>query len=201
MTEPVFGAEDRVVQPQLPAELKGITDPAKIAQYYQQREGALRDELRKAQAAPPNSRVVIEQKVDEPKPVIFSQAEAEGARSTLIEAARVQAKQGKPYWDRLEADILKLVDPLAPEDKVNFKIWETCYYTLLGMNKTKFDEEDKTKAAEATRLAAERSSAPTTPSEQPAPLPIEVTGKVLPGLGLTEAQYRESQDRIAKGVW
>ena len=200
MPEPVFSEADRVtVNNNLPAELKGVTDPAKIAAYYQRREGELREQLR---AAPPQQRssVVIEQRTDDKdKPI--TQAEAEGARSTLIEAAKTQAAVGKPYWDRLRADIDKLMEPLAPEDKVNFKVWETCYYTLLGMNKTKFDEEDRVKAAEATRLAAERSSAPPAAQEAPAPLPVEVTSKVLPGLGISEKSYRDAQDHISAGRW
>lgn len=206
MPEPVFGSEDRVSQTQLPTELKGVTDPLKIAAYYQQREGALREEMRKNVTPQPNTRVQIEQRVDDPpidrsKPATFSIAEAEAARTTLIESARQTAKQGKSYWSRLEADIEKLMEPLAPEDKVNVNIWNTCYHTLVGMNKDKLDSEDQAKAAEATRLAAERSSAPPDQHQAPTPLPIEVTSKILPGLSLTEAQYRESQERIAKGVW
>jgi hypothetical protein len=203
MPEPVFDSTDRVASTQLPEALRGVTDPVKIASYYQQRETQLREELRRAVPPPPNSRVVIERPVDNPPPpsATFSVAEAEAARATLIEAARQTARQGKPYWERLSDDIEKLMANCGPEDRVNSNIWSTCYHTLVGMNKDKLDSEDRTKAAEATRLAAERSSAPPDANAAPPPLPIEVTSKILPGLNLSEAQYRESQARIDKGVW
>jgi hypothetical protein len=199
--DPVFDQRDRVTDvSQLPAELRGVTDPVKIAQYYQGREARLRTELAAQPVKTETSRVTIEQKTDD-KPVVMTQAEAEGARSTLIQTARNTAKLGKKYWDRLSADIEKLMSPMAPEDKVNSDVWSTVYNTLVGMNYEKLTSEDAASAAEATRIASERSTAPASLQEAPPPLPIEVTGKILPGLGISEEQYRKSQEHIAKGVW
>lgn len=203
MPEPLFGADERVPTTDLPAEIRNETDPRKIAAYYQRRETALREEMRRTAPPPPNSRVTIEHPVDQPNPssVTFSAEEAQSARTTLIATARNTARINKPYWDRLSDKIEALMKDQPPENQVNSIIWETCYNTLLGMNMDQLLREDRERTEAATRAAAERSSAPPDSVSSPAPLPIEVTSKVLPGLGLTEAQYRESQDRIASGKW
>lgn len=204
MPEPVFDERDRVNTTELPAELKGVTDPLKIAAYYQKREGLLRQELR--QTPPPNTRVQMTPHVDnEPPPeernVQFSVEEATAARGTLIATARNAAKVGKEYWDRLSVDIEKLMQTQPPENQVSVNIWETAYHTLLGMNMQRFAREDAEATATALRVAAERTSTPSTEAVAPPPLPVEVTGKILPGLNITEEQYRTSQDHIASGRW
>lgn len=202
MTDPVFSAEDRVRQTQLPAELQGVTDPVKVAQYYQQREAQLREQLRTQTPPQPTRVTVTEPTQPTPSPVAtFTAAEATGARETLIAAARSQARQGKKYWDRLSDKIEAFMRQAAPEDQVNSMVWETYYNTLVGMQLTTLLEGDRIAEAEANRLAAERSSAPPERAAAPAPLPVEVTGKVLPGLGINETQYREAQDRMMKGSW
>jgi hypothetical protein len=202
--EPVFGAEDRVTTVDLPAEIRNETDPKKVAAYYQRREGQLRDELRRNAVPPQNTRVTVEHPVDEPlkrEPATFSVNEAEAARTTLIATARQTAKVGKTYWERLEADIDRVMATMPPESQVNSQIWETCYNTLLGQNMDRLLREDKAAADTAARTAAERASLPAEQASAPLPLPVEVTSKVLPGLGISEEQYRTSQDHISKGVW
>jgi hypothetical protein len=202
---PVFGSEDRVSQVELPAEIRNETDPKKIAAYYQRREGQIREEMRRTAATPPNSRVQIEQRVDNPperrEPAQFSVEEASSARATLIATARQTAKAGKEYWDRLSADIEKVMSEQPPENQVNVNIWETAYNTILGMNMQRLIREDTAARETAARTATERASAPPEQQTAPAPLPVEVTAKILPGLGINEEQYRTSQDNIAKGVW
>lgn len=199
MPEPLFSAEERVSTTDLPAEIRNETDPKKIAAYYQRREAALRQELRQ----PPNSRVTIEQHTEDTPPAAatFSAEEAASARTTLIQAARQTARVNKKYWDRLSDDIERLMKDQPPENQVNSIIWETAYNTLVGMNVERLQSEDRQSAETATRLAAERSSAAPETTSAPAPLPVEVTSKILPGLHLSEAQYREAQDRISKGSW
>jgi hypothetical protein len=205
MPEPLFSQEERVSTTQLPAELRDEKDPAKVAAYYQRREAQLREEMRRSTQGtppPPNTRVTMEQNTDEP-PVAasFSVEEAQSARATLIATARQTARQNKPYWDRLSDEIERLMKTQPPENQVNSGIWETAYNTLLGMNMDRLLKEDKDRADAATRAATERSSVPPDQTSAPAPLPVEVTAKVLPGLHLSEAQYREAQDRISKGSW
>lgn len=200
--QPIFGEEDRVATTQLPEELKGVTDPLKIAAYYQKREGELRTQLR----TPPTSRVTMTRDTDderheEPRSANFSLEEANAARGTLIATARQTARQGKEYWDRLSGDIEKLMGQQPPENQVSVQIWETCYHTLLGMNIQRLTREDKERDEAAVRVAAERTSTPSTESTAPLPLPVEVTSKILPGLNLSEEQYRTSQDHIASGKW
>jgi hypothetical protein len=204
-SQPVFGNEDRVrsAQVDLPAELRGVTDPVKIAQYYQSREATLREELRKATTTPPRTASTVEQHVDTPPvrtPVTMSVEEATAARSTLIESARRTAMANKPYWSRLEADINKVMGEQPPENQVDFNVWTTAYNTLVGMNMDRLLREDR-EVAETARVAVERSAAPPDASTAPVALPIEVTGKILPGLNITEEQYRKAQTNIAKGIW
>jgi hypothetical protein len=204
--EPLFTPDERVPTTQLPDELKGVTDPLKIAVYYQRREGALREEMRRS-ATPPNSRVTIEHPTqnepnrDERQSVQFSPEEATAARHTLVATAKQTARQGKQYWDRLETEINKIMAEQPPENQVSVQIWETAYHTLLGMNMQRLTREDAEAAATATRTAAERASTPSSENAPPPPLPIEVTGKILPGLNLTEEQYRTSQEHIRTGKW
>jgi hypothetical protein len=131
----------------------------------------------------------------------ITQAEADASRVTLIEAARVTAKSGKKYWDKLSEDIERLMAPLAIEDRLNYRVWETCYHTLVGMNKEKFDAEDRAAVETASREAAARSSAPIENQTPPPPLDAKIVSKVLPGLGISEEQYRAATEHIAKGVW
>jgi hypothetical protein len=202
MPDPVFNESDRVPTTQLPTELKGVTDPLKIAAYYQQREGALRDEMRRT---PPRTVSTMERPVGDPpeerQPANFSIEEATAARGTLMATARNAAKVGKEYWDRLSVDIEKLMAEQPPENQVSVHIWETCYHTLLGMNMQRLQREDGEKAALTARTLAERATPPADQQAPPAPLPIEVTGKILPGLNLSEEQYRTAQDNIAAGKW
>jgi hypothetical protein len=204
MPDPVFSEADRVSTTQLPAELRGVTDPLKIAAYYQQREATLRQEMRNQTPPqnPPNTTVRVETPTQTPpQTATFSVQEANAARETLIASARSVARQGKKYWDRLSEKIEALMQSMDPADKVNSQVWETCYNTLVGQNINTLLDQDKASEAEANRIASERSAAAAAPGAVPPPLPVEVTSKVLPGLGLSEAQYREAQDHIAKGVW
>jgi len=204
--EPLFGAEERVPTTQLPDELKGVTDPLKIAAYYQRREGALREEMRRT-VTPPKTASTMERRTDdtpnreERQNVQFTAEEATSARHTLIATARQTAKQGKQYWDRLSTEIEKIMGEQPPENQVSVQIWETAYHTLLGMNMQRLTREDAEAAATATRTAAERATQPATEPAAVTPLPIEVTGKILPGLNLTEEQYRTSQEHIRTGKW
>lgn len=203
MAEPVFGAEDRVSTTDLPAELRNETDPKKIAAYYQRREASLRDELRRNTTPLQNTRVQIERPTDDAsrQPALMSVEEAEAARQTLTVAARQAARIGKKYWDRLSADIERLMDSQPPENRVSSQIWETCYNTLLGMNMDRLVREDAEAASTAARVATERSSAQPEAAATPSPLPAEVTSKILPGLGLTEDQYRTAESNISSGKW
>jgi hypothetical protein len=204
MPEPIFDSTDRVASVELPAEIRNETDPKKIAAYYQRREGALRDELRRA-TPPPQTRVTVERPTDDAvrnqPPAVLTVGEAQAARSTLIATAEQTAKVGKKYWSRLEADIKRQMAGMGPEEQINSQVWEVCYNTLVGMNIDRLQREDTEAAATASRIATERASAPPTSEAPPAPLPVEVTAKILPGLNLSEEQYRTAQDNINKGVW
>jgi hypothetical protein len=149
----------------------------------------------------------MERRVDEPpereerQNVQFSPEEATAARHTLVATAKQTARQGKQYWDRLETEINKIMAEQPPENQVSVQIWETAYHTLLGMNMQRLTREDAEAAATATRTAAERASTPSAESTPPPPLPVEVTSKILPGLNLSEEQYRTAQERIRTGKW
>jgi hypothetical protein len=189
----------------LPAEIRNEKDPAKIAAYYQQREARLRQELTQ-NAPPPTPRqaVTIEQPTDDARrPVTMSLAEAQAARTTLILAARTQAQLGKKYWGRLEVDILKIMEQQPPENQVDTNVWSTAYNSLVGANLDRLLQEDRDAqaAADQARITSERSAAVPGAVATPPPLPVEVTSKVLPGLNITEAQYRTAQDNIAAGIW
>lgn len=202
MAEPLFDPSERVSTTELPAEIRNEKDPAKIAAYYQRREAALREEMRRQSAQPTPTRVTVERPTDPtPQPVTFSAEEATAARGTLTATARQAAKVGKKYWDRLSDDIEKIMKDQPPENQVSSVVWETAYNTLVGMNLERLQKEDTEAAATAQRIATERSAAQPALGETPAPLPVEVTSKVLPGLGIDEKQYREAQDRIASGKW
>ena len=56
-------------------------------------------------------------------------------------------------------------------------------------------------AADAARIAAERSAPPSGAPVAPVPLDSKVTSKVLPGLGISEEQYRTAQDNMNTGKW
>jgi hypothetical protein len=202
MTDPVFNADDRVPTTQLPAELRGVTDPLKIAAYYQQRETQLRQEMRNTPPPnPPNTTVRVETPTQTPPTANFTVAEATAARETLKASARAVAQQNKKYWSRLSDKIEAMMQAMNPEDQVNSQAWEVCYNTLVGQNLTSLLEQDNAQALEATRIASERSAAAASPTATPAPLPMEVTSKILPGLGISEEKYREAQTHIAKGIW
>jgi len=205
--EPVFDERDRVNQPtrvELPAELRGVTDPGRIAEYYQRREAQLRDQLRQQPPSPPPppSRVTITEPTQpNPNAATFSVDEANAARQTLIAAARSTAMQNKPYWERLKDKIEQLMGTMQPADQVNSNVWETAYQTLVGQNLNMLQEQDRQMAADAARIAAERSAPPSGAPVAPVPLDSKVTSKVLPGLGISEEQYRTAQDNMNTGKW
>jgi hypothetical protein len=201
MPEPVFDPNERVPTTQLPAELRGVTDPVKVAEYYQRREAQIRQELRPpTPVPPPPTRVTIEQKIDQP-PTPISQAETDAARITLAETAKRTAAIGKKYWERFAGDIESLMSKCSIEDRLNHQTWEVAYNTILGMNMEKIRTEETNAAAEASRLSAERSAAPPSQTTPLSPLPYEVTNKILPGLHISEEQYRSAQDAMATGSW
>lgn len=206
---PVFGAEDRVREAtNLPQELRNEKDPSKIAAYYQAREARLRDEFRAAQPQPQRTASTFEQHTENqvPNPAAEARltvAEAQSARNTLVAAARTAAMTGKKYWGRLEADINAIMAQQPPENQIDVIVWTTAYNAVTGANIERLQREDleAQTAAEAARITAERSAAPPGQQPTPAPLPVEVTGKILPGLNITETQYRAAQDHITRGVW
>lgn len=213
--QPVFGAEDRVrsEQTNLPQELRGVTDPNKIAQYYQQREARIRDEFRaqgeRQQREQQRTASTFEQRTENQPapnpnaPAQLTQAEAQAARNTLVATARTAAMAGKKYWTRLESDINTIMSQQPPENQVDVNMWATAYNSLVGAHLDRLLREDgeAATAAETARISAERSAAPPGQEPTPSPLPVEVTGKILPGLNITETQYRAAQEHIAKGVW
>ena len=207
-SQPVFGSEDRVrtANNNLPAELKNETDPNKIAAYYQAREARLRDEMRQQTPPPPvRTSSTMEQRTDtvERAPVQMSVAEATAARNTLVQSARNTAMQGKKYWTRLEVDILRIMEQQPPENQIDVNVWTTAYNSLVGASLDRLLQEDHDAAAavEQARITSERSAAPPGAEPTPPPLPVEVTGKILPGLNISEAQYRAAQANITNGVW
>src|SRR5271166_146184 len=210
--QPVFGADERVESaPQLPAELvaklkdkSAAQQTAIIIDYYSTREKAIIKQAKEAirtqtPVREEGTTVRIERSLDTP-PVV-QPGELDGARSTLIAAAKVQAARDKKYWDRFLPDIEKIMANMTPEYRVNFEYWETAYYNLVGMNKALLDTEEKAAEARAVQLTAERASAGAETPAIVAPLPSTVTGKILPGLGISEKQYRDAQTNIDKGVW
>jgi hypothetical protein len=108
---------------------------------------------------------------------------------------------GKTYWSRLEADILKIMGQQPPENQVDVNVWETAYNTLVGMNLERLLREDRETTEAAARSAAERAQTPAQTIAAPLPLPVEVTAKILPGLNISEEQYRTAQNNINNGVW
>jgi hypothetical protein len=213
--QPVFGAEDRVRSDQtnLPQELRGVTDPVKIANYYQQREARMRDEFRAQQDRAQRTSSQFEQRTDSTpritevpnsqQPAQLTVAETQAARNTLVQTARAAAMAGKKYWTRLEGDINTIMGQQPPENQVDVNVWSTAYNSLVGAHLDRLLREDAetASAAEAARITSERSAAPPGQEPTPAPLPVEVTGKILPGLNISEQQYRAAQDHIQKGVW
>jgi hypothetical protein len=212
--QPVFGAEDRVRtdQSNLPQELRNEKDPNKVAAYYQAREARLRDEFR-ANEQRQRTSSQFEQRTDQtPRiteapnpnaPAHLTQAEAQAARNTLVQTARQGAMAGKKYWSRLEGDINTIMSQQPPENQVDVNVWSTAYNSLVGANLDRLlrEDADRTAAEETARITSERSAAPPGQEPTPAPLPVEVTGKILPGLNISEQQYRAAQDNIQKGVW
>lgn len=204
---PVFGADDRVARPlapatnqtTLPAELRGETDPLKIAAYYQRRETAIREELRQTPPTPTRGTVTITRETENRPPV--TEGEIESFRVTGIENAKALAKSGKKYWDKFEADINGVMEKMDRESLLNYKTWEVAYNTIVGMNMDKIRTDEAADAANQTRLAAERSSTPSSDQPPPPPLDTKVTSKILPGLGVTEDNYRLAQSRMEKGEW
>jgi hypothetical protein len=202
--QPVFGSEDRVRQNNLPTELTNEKDPQKIAAYYQAREARLREEFR---ANPERERtsVQIEQRVDNRpvQPGQLTQSEMVAARNTLVQMARNGAMQNKRYWARLSDQIETIMAQQPVENQIDLNVWATAYNSLVGANLDRLLREDAEAAqnAEQVRITSERSNAPPGQEPTPAPLPVEVTGKILPGLNISETQYRAAQQNIAKGVW
>jgi hypothetical protein len=211
--QPVFGAEDRVRSEQnnLPQELRNEKDPNKVAAYYQAREARMREEFRNAEVQRQRTAVTMEQRTDNipppaqnpNAPAQLTQAEAQAARNTLVQTARTAAMTGKKYWSRLESDITTIMSQQPPENQVDVNVWATAYNSLVGANLDRLLREDAeaATAAETARISSERSAAPPGQEPTPPPLPVEVTGKILPGLNITEKQYRDAQSNIAKGVW
>jgi hypothetical protein len=208
MPEPVFDATERVPTnsaPQLPKELEGKS-PAEIVNYYAKREQGIITQAREAIRAndptkipgeKPNTSVRMERPVEN-----VPAAELDGARATLAAAAETQAKQGKKYWTRFEAEIRGVMSKMALENRVDFNYWEAVYFNLVGQHKDVLETEEREAAAAATRLAAERANAPPEPAGTPPPaLPAKVMEKVLPGLGITEDRYRKAATQIEKGEW
>lgn len=211
---PVFGQDDRVDQPTgLPAELvaklqgKSVAEQTRlIVEYYQTREKTI---IQKAKEAirtqdpstidqppkPPVNRVQTE------RADVVDQKTVDGATITLIAAAKNQAKIGKKYWDRFEAEIEKIMAGMDPQFRVNFQFWETAYNNCVGLNYDLIQKEEKDAEARAATLTAERANAAPEPTLPPAPLPEVVRNKVLPGLGLTEEQYRTGQKNLETGKW
>jgi hypothetical protein len=90
-----------------------------------------------------------------------------------------------------------------PENQVDVNVWVTAYNSMVGASLDRLLREDAEAAASAeqARISSERSAAPPGQEPTPAPLPVEVTSKVLPGLNISETQYRTAQGNIEKGVW
>jgi hypothetical protein len=217
MPDPVFSPDERVDTPQaLPSELvtklqgKSAAEQASlIIDYYSKREKAVIAQAKEAIRTQDPTKVpghekgttVRTERTDLNQSTTVNQPELDGARATLIAAAKVQAARDKKYWDRFLPDVEKIMAGMTPEFQVDFRYWETAYYNLVGQNKAKLDQEDKDAEANAARLTAERASAGHETPEVLEPLPPTVTGKILPGLGITEAQYRTGQKNIAEGKW
>jgi hypothetical protein len=191
--------------------LRNERDPAKIAAYYQAREARLRDEFRQQAREPQRTSSQFEQRTDAnqnqiriteaQQPAQLTVAEANAARTTLVQTARTAAMAGKKYWSRLEADINTVMSQQPVENQVDVNVWSTAYNSLVGANLDRLLREDAEHAANEVRISAERSAVPPGQEPAPPPLPIEVTGKILPGLNITEQQYRAAQANISKGVW
>jgi hypothetical protein len=214
MADPVFGQEDRVetpssLPPELVAKLQGKTAPEQqriIIDFYQGREKTIIQKAKEAirvqdsaalpndQRTPPVTRVNTERQD-------LNSTELDGARQTLIAAAVNQARIGKKYWDRFDSEIKKIMDQMDPQYRVNFQYWETAYYNLVGANKETLDKEEKDAEVKAAQLLSERANAAPELTVPDAPLHADVTGKILPGLGINEKQYREGQKNIAEGRW
>jgi len=210
MAEPMFSETERVQQPptggtepQLPKELVGKT-PGQIAQYYQQREQqiiktareaiAQNDPTKVGEQPPKRGSVTMEHSTEQP-----GAGELDAARTTLRETAKRTAAQGKKYWPRFEQQIEAAIKQMGPDAQVNFQFWEAMYYNLLGQNKDAIESEEREAAAAAARQASER---PSPGAETPPPLtPLHplVTGKILPGLQISEQTYRDGEAAITAG--
>lgn len=197
MAEPVFNVEDRVPlatnDADLPPELRGKS-PVEIAKFYQHRENQIKELAKKAiqanQPAPTTTTTTTQV-----RPITVEETEA--ARGTLTENAKRLASEGKEFWKRLLPDIEKVMANCKPEDRTNWQVWETCYFTLAGQNAALLAAEKAQQAAEAARIASERPNPATEQQAPPPPLPAIVVSKVLPGLDITEEQYRTAEKQMA----
>jgi hypothetical protein len=200
MPEPVFGEQDRVqpavkVTSDLPAELQGVTDPVKIAKYYQDRETRLRDAaLRAVEAAKGTPTPTPTPDKGHP----MTPAEIQGARNTLILTAKREASQNKKYWERLQSEIEKIMGACSPEQQVDSATWETAYNSLVGANLARLQAEDREAEATATRIASERANPAADQPVTPGPLDPRVASKILPGLEISEKQYRTADEMLKK---
>ena len=205
---PLFG--DRVPAGTLPAELEGKT-PLEIAQYYQERETRiLRTQAQPpvntpAPPPPPPTREDWEADPQAAAQRVFQnsvtrqefQNVVQSAQGTLLQAAKLAARQGKKYWERLLPEMERIAQN-DQQNATNSEWWVTTYNYLVGRDLSTLLAEDAAAAAAAQRSSSEP---PAGPSEQP-PAPRElkpVDLKIMNGLGLSEEQYRKGEKNYEIG--
>ena len=204
MPDPMFTIEERSSQSAdgLPAELQGKS-PADIAKYYQNRERQIIDKAKDAIRAsgtplPPPTRVTMERATETTVPA----GELDGARATLRETAKQAAKnRNNKYWSRFESDIETVMAKMGTEQQCDFNYWEAVYHNLVGQNKDKLENEEREAATTAARLVSERPAGGLETPIPDQPLPAVVTGKICPGLEISEKQYRTASEKMSSGVW
>jgi len=218
---PVFGPGDRVEPPDdgggMPAELVGKS-PAEIARYYSQREAALRAELTPRNtpdpppvtppAAPTNAefwndpnnsinRVITAKALSRDE---FN-ATAAAIRPSLIWAAREQCKQAHKDFDRVAADIQKVIDKVPEWQRTDVNMWETAYIYAKGSSYERLSTEDRVRPPSAEPVNAGAGGAPPPDADLatvtlPGLKSNQTAAHVAEGMGISHDSYRKASKEL-----
>jgi hypothetical protein len=218
MPDPLFTPADRVETPPPPGQpdLANMT-PAQIAAHYQAREQTIIANAQRvidsSRNTPPNRQpdLTADQFADDPVGSTRDILRREGvtrqefdqmsrvAQSTLEQAAKAQAREGKKYWTRLEQVITQMTQNADPMARLEASFWETAYHAALGQTLSTIQAEEGAAAA-AQRASLEAPSGGSTPPEPPRILTTDEI-KVCDGLGLTHDQFRKGEQNMRSNVF
>lgn len=190
--------------PELPAELVGKT-PEEIAEYYQERENILQDQLRTARQAPPPRQDPPRKTFD-----IFNDPEGSVTRTVdervneritevtnvatpgLVAAARMACRDLHPDFGKFAGEIEKTMGGMSPQAQMNPQFWEVAYLTAKGKMADRMVEEAVTRATSPV----ERPTPPVEAPKEPRKLSAEEE-QVAELLGISSDRYRQAGELYA----